>query len=257
LSTGEKAAIIGGAAAAGAIIFATRGGGPSVNKLWQEGPQLPSSFNFSRLTLHCFVRGNWPLFIAYELERPGRVTLAIKADGADTFTHRLDGTPGEHEELITLPASFGDQPKVAAYQIEAVTDDPRKPRPVPFRLYTLGVGDQAVGSAGIDQLIFQPGQVRANQPASYGFHSLFNFNRATADFMRQERGKDGEIHAKLVSRQKFERGIPANGRIDRQWDCKEGKKPSLGVHQLLVRGWRSVGGDWVTAWSKQVVRVEK
>jgi hypothetical protein len=230
---------------------------PSAKKLFAEGPQLPSSFSFSHFTQHGFTRGNWPLFIAYELEQPGRVTLTIKTDGADPFIQQLDGTPGEHEELIHLPASFGDEPKVAAYQIEAVSNDPRKPRPIPFQLYTLGVGDQAVGSAGIDQLIFQPGQVRANQPASYGFHSLFNFNRATADFMRQERGSDGEIHARLVSRQKFDQGIQADARIDRQWDCKEGKKPSLGVHQLLVRGWRSVGGDWVTAWSKQVVRVEQ
>lgn len=267
MSTGEKVAIAGGIGAIIAVAIAAHGhGNINSHKLSHDGPQFPDSFSFSRFAVKGFVRGNWPVFVEYELEEPGHVVFSIKADGVDDFSQELDGTPGRHETLLKLPAEFGDAPQVGTYTIVAIADDPsavaasrRRPRPISLKIYTLGVGDKAVGSPGIDQISFGPSSVKQNESASYRFHSLFEFNRATVDFMRIERARGGEINAKRIGRKDLERGIQQDAWIENSWDCKEGRKPSLGVHQLHVRAWRGVdsGGDWVAAMSKEFVRVEQ
>jgi len=237
--------------------------GLSAESLSKEGPQFPTEFSMSNFTATCFVAGNWPLFIDYELEQSGRVTLTVAAEGVAPFIYRLRETRvGRHEELITLPTYFGGKPRVATYSIKAVSEDTAYVKPVPHLLiYAFGGGHNAVSSSGIDQVSFQPGSVLVsqNQRATYRFHSRRDFNKVSADFMRIGKNPDNEIVAQLVDRKKFDKGMRRDDVISDVWNCKAGGRASQGSHELHVRAWRGLesGGDWMfTSSAPQWVRVQ-
>ncbi|HEV3471122.1 MAG TPA: hypothetical protein VG148_17495 [Pyrinomonadaceae bacterium] len=247
------AAIIGGIVGGG--IIARRAASRSdsdaeAEKLSEEGPQLPDSFSPSDLRLVAFLTGNWPLFIAYELEEPGVVTLTIEAEGFPPFVHEFGGTrPGRHEEMLRLPAAFGRKPRVAAYALRALSDRTPSAQPVPLHLHAFGAGDKAVGSSGFDRVSFLPDRVVSGQQerASYSFHAIRDFNKASADFMRLGRGSRRQIVAQLVDRVSYRSGIRSGQTVSGEWNCQPGSRPSVGIHELYVRGWRGVGegGDWM------------
>ncbi|MDQ1557422.1 MAG: hypothetical protein QOD32_482 [Pyrinomonadaceae bacterium] len=263
LSTGEKIAIgsILGAVVGGGIVVA-KSGGVSSGDLSKNGPQFPSALTMSNIQVTGFADAGWPLFVGYELQQPALVTLTIKADKVDPFVQQLEGSPGAHELTLTIPARFDSKkPRVTSFSLTAVSDNPSAPAaPVEFVYVDICAGHKAVGSVGIDNVSFQPGDVQAtaqSQKANYKFHSLFDFDKVTADFMLIGRNDKREIVAKRVGREKFDRGIKRDGWLGSDWDCRNGKKISQGRHQLQVRGWRGLeqGGDWVATMSKQFVRV--
>ncbi|MDX6270852.1 MAG: hypothetical protein QOD28_2075 [Acidobacteriota bacterium] len=263
LSTGEKIAIGGilGAVVGGGILVA-KSGGVSSGDLSKNGPQFPSALTMSNIQVTGFADAGWPLFVGYELQQPALVTLTIKADKVDPFVQQLEGSPGAHELILTIPARFNSKkPRVTSFSLAAVSDNPSAPAvPIEFVYVDICAGHNAVGSVGIDNVSFQPGDVQAtaqSQKADYKFHSLFDFDKVTADFMLIGRNDKREIVAKRVGREKFDRGIKRDGWLASDWDCHDGKKVSQGRHQLQVRGWRGLeqGGDWVATMSKQFVRV--
>ena len=261
---GRNTAIIGGIAGAAILtgVLATRG--DSVDKtLDKKGPQFPARFDMSSFQVQAFVRGDWPFVVAYELAEPAAVTLSITADkGSTTFTQQLDGSPGVHEVVIPhLPASFGDKAHWATYSLTAASVGPGARQPVPLQLLGLGAGYNAVGSVGIDQVNFQPGRVNAtsqSQQADYSFHSLFDFNKVNVEFRRITRGPQRQIIAERVSSVDFKNGINRDAQLGGQWDCRGGKRVSVGLHQLHIRAWRGLnnGGDWVAAVSPQSVFID-
>jgi len=249
IGPGGWALIIGGIVG-GAIIADKTLKDSDSKKLSKDGPQFPERFSTSDLTLKAFVRGAWPLFIAYELEQPGLVTLEIQSKDGPPFVHTFGGTrPGRHEEMFALPAQLGDKPLAAVYSIKAVSDATPAARPVPLHLYAFGAGDKAVGSSGFDWVNFQPGTVVSHQRerASYSFHAIRDFTKATADFMRLGRGPDREIVAQRVARKDFKKGVRRGQTISGDWDCQPRGRASVGLHELYVRGWRGLGegGDWM------------
>ncbi|HEX8128707.1 MAG TPA: hypothetical protein VF527_06350 [Pyrinomonadaceae bacterium] len=263
LSTSEKA-VIGGVIAGGLLggIFIAKSGGVSANDLSKNGPQFPSVLSMSDFQVTGFSDAGWPLFVAYELQQPAVVTLTIDADKVDPFIQQLEGSPGQHEQTLTIPARFGGKkPRVTTFALKAVSPDPSAPQPVEFVFVDICAGHNAVGSVGIDKVSFEPGNVFAttqSQKANYKFHSLFDFDKVTADFMLIGRNDKREIVAKRVGREKFDKGIRRDGWLGSDWNCRDGKKVSQGRHQLQVRGWRGLqqGGDWVATMSKQFVRVQ-
>lgn len=258
---GRNTAIgVGIGAGIAAAILATRGGGEA-DKLSKNGPKFESRWNMSNLKVKGFARGGWPVVVSYEvLSEPAVVQLTVALDKGAPFSARLDGAPGTHEIIVNLPPQSDDKPRVAAYTLTATSADPSAPgRTVPFVLYGLGAGYNAVGSVGIDQVNFVPGRVNAtqSQQADYSFHSLFDFNKVSAEFMRLTRGPDREIIAERVTGVDFD-GISRGGQRSGRWNCRNGKKVSQGPHQLQVRAWRGLkdGGDWVAAMSRQSVFVD-
>lgn len=219
--------------------------------LSDEGPLLPVSFSTSNLTLKAFVNGDWPLFIAYELEEPGVVTLTVEAKDHPPFVRQFGGTqPGRHEEMLRLPAAFGRKPLAGVYALRAASDSSPAARPVPLHLQALGAGPKAVGSSGFDRVNFQPGTVVSHQQerASYSFHAIRDFNWATADFMRLGRNAAREIVLQRVDRRNFKKGIRKGQTLSGEWNCKLlGGQASVGLHELYVRGWRGLGkgADWM------------
>jgi hypothetical protein len=260
---GAKTGLIIGGIAAGAVLgtlIATHGDS-GAKKLSKSGPQFEKRFDMSHFMVQGFVRGNWPVVVAYELPEPAVVTFSVMADKGARFDQQLDGAPGAHEIVLRLPATFADKPRPAVYALTAVTDDPNAPgEPVPLQLLGLGAGYNAVGSVGIDQINFQPGRVRASQSqqADYSFHSLFDFYKVSADFMRITRGAQRQLVAERVSSVTYDRGIGRGAQLSGRWDCRAGKRVSQGAHQLHVRAWRSLddGGDWVAGVSRQSIFVD-
>lgn len=229
---------------------------PDAQRLSDGGPQLPETFSPSDLTINAFVKGGWPVFVAYELEEPGVVTLQInftspRFSHCPAYFHTFGGRrAGRHEEMFPLPGKFANEPQplASAYTIKAVSDRSPRARRVPLHLRAIGAGHKAVGSSGFDWVKFEPGRVAARQRerASYSFHAIRYFPKATADFMRLQRGPDREIVAHLVGRNVH--GQVRNGDVVKgHWDCQMKGRASVGLHELYVRGWHSLGegGDWM------------
>jgi hypothetical protein len=241
---------------------------PDTQRLSDDGPQFPPTFSPSDLTVKAFVKGGWPVFIAYELEQPGVVTLQINFVGprfvhCPPYFHTFGGRrAGRHEEMFPLPGKFADEPQPLAsvYTIKAMSDLTPQARRVPLHLRAFGAGPKAVGSSGFDWVKFEPGQIVARQRerASYSFHAIRYFPKATADFMHLHRGPDREIVARRVGRN--EHGQVRNDDVvSGYWDCRMAGRASVGLHILYVRGWHSLGegGDWmVTSSDPHMVLVQ-
>lgn len=221
-------------------------------KLSEEGPQFPEKFTPSDLSLRAFVKGGWPVFIAYELEEPGIVTLQINFvtfKHCPPYFHTFGGRrAGRHEEMFPLPGKYAEKPLASVYTIKAVSDSSPQARRVPLHLRAFGAGPQAVGSSGFEWVKFHPGRIVANrrERASYSFYPIRNFPRATADVMRISRGPGREVYAQLVGRKEHSKVLSGQV-VDGFWDCQLGGRASVGLHELYVRGWRSLGqgGDWM------------
>lgn len=236
-----------------------------LTKLSELGPLFPAAaFSMSNFSVQGFVKGKWPIVVVYELEADstGEVTVTTLNNGKpETFRIPLMPTRGEPlEEKRQLPEAFGQKPQLGAVSFRAFKNGPGPRKPAHFFLYGLGVGDKAVGSMVVDQLKFQPGTIRPKlkEKASYSFHSLSDFNAGATDFMRVTRSPDDVIHMEPVAREMMKDGIGRGERVAKDWDGKNDKgKVSLGPHQFHVRVWRGLksGGDWVSAFSPQVVTV--
>jgi hypothetical protein len=235
-------------------------------KLSTLGPVFPAAaFSMSNFAVEGFVRGRWPIVVVYELEADStaEVTVSTINDGKrEAFRIQLQPTKGEPlEEKRQIPEAFGRQPQLGAVSFRAVKNGPEPRKPAHFFLYGLGVGDKAVGSIVIDQLKFQPSTIhpKLKEKASYSFHSRSDFNAGAADFMRVTRSPDNVIHFEPVAGQLLKDGIGRDEQVANDWDGKNDKgKVSPGPHQFRVRVWRGLksGGDWVSAFSPQVVTVE-
>jgi len=244
------------------------GGGPKdpVKTLASKGPIFPLAFSMSSLSVQGFVKGAWPVVLDFEMEVGALGLLTVTSEGVEPFFYRLDGTKvGRQLTTLRLPQRFGERPRVGWYFVRVLSQGPGEVSPLYFRVFGLGAGPRAVGSVAIDQLRFQPGTIRpANrEKVSFGFHARSDFNKVSAEFLRVGLF-NGQVIASLVDDEEIGDVRRDESIINRSWDGKFGKvnkqfkgKPSLGQHVLQVRGW--IGskdvGDWVIAWSSELVRV--
>jgi hypothetical protein len=231
-----------------------------------DGPLLATAFNMSAFAVRGVVRGNWPLLIDFQQRSPGRARLQISArDLPEVFTYDLtEMCPPPRRCLIQmrLPAEiFGEQLQPAV--IAATATDPRGNQTQgDFDVYALGAGPRAVGSVAVDEVSFGPPmiQVTKRQRALYRFYSHSDFSNTSVEFWKIENGTDGGRHY-LVDDRLIDGGIRKAQWIGvnerREWDgTDKGRNVSSGRHKVQVRAWDRVG-DWVTAWSNNLVLVDK
>ncbi|HEY6291394.1 MAG TPA: hypothetical protein VI455_07525 [Terriglobia bacterium] len=228
----------------------------------EEGPQFASAFSMSRFDVAAFVKGNWPMVLYYELDRPGAVQVRVEAEGVQPLLLRLEAPDtSRHMEVMRIPARFGARTAAARYSVQ-VESAPYSTAPR-LRVYGFGAGPRAVGSIHIDRLRFDPGDIRPEQheEASYSFHARADFEKAAAEFLRVGL-VNGEIMTVRANRDVIEDGIRRDASKSGNWNGEDrAKRISLGQHLLQVRAWESRepngdGGDWVAAWSDNAVRVE-
>jgi hypothetical protein len=235
-----------------------------LSNLARAGPLFPAAFSMSDFSVQGIVKGRWPLVVVYELEADSTAEVTINTTNngkLESFRIPLRPTKGEPlEEKRQLPEGFGQKPQLGEISFRAFKNGPEPNRPAHFFLYGLGVGDKAVGSVVVDQLKFQPPKIqpKLKEKASYSFHSLSDFDYGSADFMRVTY-PDNVYHFETVARKKLNDGIGHDEWLMKDWDGKNDKgKISPGRYQFRVRVWRALqsGGDWVSAFSQQVVKVE-
>lgn len=231
------------------------------------GPQFVAGYLLSRISGTVFARAA-PMVIEYQLDNgcTAVLTLTITINGKkESFIYRLRPTDGEvKQEVFQLPETFGKKPLVAFLSVEAENPDPANPKPTCFVLYSLALGEKAVGSLKIDRLTFQPPHVRATEKISvaYSFHSLADFDKAAVEFRFVGATLKGEPASGLVNSQKINGGVRRGETKKGNWNGKDlkGKISKGRRHLLYVRAWFEAknGGDWcwVSDPSRQRVIIE-
>jgi hypothetical protein len=220
-----------------------------------DGPQVPKEFNMNDFTIKGLVHPNWPVVLDFMIDSPGSVRVEIVA-GQRRYRARMNNKPKRRGyAIIRLPANFGTGLQTATYHIHSIpvaganTPAPR------LRTYGLGAGEKAVGSVAIDQLTFQPATIhpKANEVADYGFHAHSAFDGVRAEFIFTTL-YNGRLLVQKDHEEKLS-PIPEGERAKGTW--KGQGKP--GEHMLQIRAWRGLenGGDWVVAWSPDIVDVVK
>lgn len=110
-----------------------------------------------------------------------------------------------------------------------------------------------MGSVAIDQVTFQPATIhpKANEAADYGFHAHSAFDDIRAEFIFTTLNSGGVV-AQRDQEEKLS-PVPEGQHANGKWNGHG--KP--GEHMLQIRAWRGLnnGGDWVVAWSPDVVDV--
>lgn len=257
----RDAAISGGAGfLVGLLVGHAMGGKSTPEKvLSEQGPQESPIFSMSNLTILGFCKGGWPMVLDYEISQPGLYLVTVSADNTAPYSYLLDSSQtGRHQLMLQIPARFGDQVRPGTYAIQAISSQPGEVASVYLRVFGIGAGGRAVGSVAIDQLRFTPPAVRPQdrQTAAYGFHSHADFEKVTAEFDRV-----GLVQRSVVNVLEDKQDVKDVVRRDtiiqnKQWDPRKAKaKP--GQHMLQVRAWYTLksGGDWVIAWSPELVSV--
>lgn len=260
MSTGAVVGTAAGAAVAGILLGRMTAKPQDIAKvLDKEGPQIPPAFLMSTLTVRGFVRGSWPVVLEYAVDPNSLLLLSVTSDAGIEFIYRFPAGAGRTQHLFTLPVDFGNEPNPATYSLRALTNNPQgSMAPVALRVYGFGAGYRAVGSVGLDQLRFGPATVRRKKEnAQYGFHSRNGFQEVMAEFMKVGRANNIVV-ATLQESDKVDRAVRENDTLfPLTWKPK--KDSTVGNHLLQLRGWMSKkkGGDWVLAWSDDMVNVSE
>jgi hypothetical protein len=221
----------------------------------KEGPKLAREFDMTNFTVQGLVGPNWPVVLDFLLESPGAVQVDITAADGRTFRQILPAQPNRRGyQIFRTPANFGSNVQRAVFQVQSIPV-PGSGRPSALRTYGMGAGEKAVGSVAIDQLTFQPPAIhpKSNEVATFGFHAHSAFNAIRAEFIFTILS-GGHIVVEQDQEEKLS-PIPEGERARGTWAGKG--KP--GEHMLQVRAWRGLenGGDWVVAWSPDIVEVIK
>jgi hypothetical protein len=255
MSGGEEAGIIGGVAAAAVVtallVHHYQHKQPNAEELWKKGPQVPQNVLMSHLIVDGLIGPGWPVGLDFQLDGPGSVNLDITTAGKvryhQVLTNNLDG----RGITISYPDGLPDKIQAATFDVEAVAPAGSSGPAPGLRIYGMAAGIHAVGSIAIDQVTFGPSAVKMKQPAQYGFHSHSDFSSVCADFMFTGL-KDNHIVMKQDDETKLNPVAPdehAQGSLE--------SKGTAGQHLLQIRAWRGNGGDWVVAWSPDIITLTK
>ena len=255
MSNGEKAGIIGGIAAGAALtallVHHYQHKQPSADDLSTKGPQVAPNASMSHLIVDGLIGPNWPVGLDFQLEGPGSVILDIttaeKVQYHQVLTNNLHG----RGITVTHPGGLPDKLQPATFDVETVAPNGSNAPPPAVRIYGLAAGPNAVHSIAIDQITFGPAQVKIKQDAQYGFHSHTDFSNVCADLMFTGL-KDNHI----VMMRDYEKPLSPVSRDERPQGSLQ-TKGNVGQHLLQIRAWRGNSGDWVVAWSPDVVTLTK
>ena len=221
----------------------------------KDGPEVSKQFDMNGFVIKGLARPNWSVVLDFMIDTPGSAQVdIITADNKHHYRAIMTNGPNRRAYAIFhLPPDFGKELQIAFYQIHSIpTAGTNAPAPR-LRTFGIGAGDKAVGSVAIDQLTFKPAMIhtRAKELATYGFHAHSAFDGVRAEFVFTTL-YNGHL---LVEKDQEEKlpPIPEGERGRGTWAGK-GK---AGEHMLQVRAWRGLenGGDWVVAWSPDIVNV--
>lgn len=227
----------------------------SPQKLGHDGPQIEKEFDMSDFTVKGLVRASWPVVLDFTIDSPGAVFVEITAAKRSYRVRMTNQANRRGYAIIHLPANFGTSLQPAVYHIHSVAPAGANTPAPRLRTYGLGAGDKAVGSVAIDQLTFRPAIIhpKANEVADYGFHAHSAFDGVRAEFIFTTLN-NGRVLVQKDQEEKLS-PIPEGERAKGTWKG-QGK---AGEHMLQIRAWRGLenGGDWVVAWSPEIVDVIK
>jgi len=225
-------------------------------KLGDKGPQVQDKLDMTGFTVKCVVGPNWPIVLDFMLDSPGDVQMDISTADNRQFKAIIHNTPNQRAYAIfRTPPDFGTKLQTAYFYVHSVPLAGASTTPPMLRTYGLGAGEKAVGSVAIDQLTFQPATIhpQANELANFGFHAHSAFDGVRAEFIIASL-YNGRILVEKDQEEKLS-PVPEGVRASGTWEGKG--KP--GEHMLQIRAWRGLenGGDWVVAWSPDIVDVVK
>jgi hypothetical protein len=240
----------------------------------KQGPQLSPLFSMSALSVMGFSRGDWPVAIDYALEQDSLLLVIISPEGEKPLVYRLEGKKGHWVTKIQIPPAVGDQLRVSEYLVQTLDDSVGQVSPSHVHIHGIAAGPKAVGSIGIDQVNFAPGniQLAQHQKAQFSYHSISDFDDTEVSFVRLAKTNTGEIVAAAVNSKPMG-SIAQNHVKNGDWDGSikteeivKSFSPELqqwllaphGQHVLQVRAWlrKNHGGDFVTALSESMVAVD-
>jgi hypothetical protein len=257
--SGNGAAIAAGVGAAAAAVIAGEifAHHPTPEKLGNKGPQVPKEFDMNGFVMKGLVQGNWPIALDFMIDSPGFAQVDITA-GKKHFLVRMHNDPNRRGiAKIHLPKYFGTKPQIATYNIRSMPVAGSNDRAPRLRVYGFGAGEKAVGSVAIYQLTFQPATIhpKAQEVADYGFHAHSAFDSVKAGFIFTTLHNDGSVLVQKDQEQELS-PVPEGERAKGTW---KGDPSKAGEHMLQIRAWRGLqsGGDWVVAWSPEIVDVVK
>jgi hypothetical protein len=255
MSGGELGAIIGVTAAAGLgtawAVHHHEHEQPNVQDLLKNGPHVPQNVLMNHIIVDGLIGPNWPVGLDFQLEGPGSLSLDIttaeKVQYHQVLTNDLNG----RGITITHPDGLPDKLQSATFDIEAVAPAGTNAPAPTVRVYGLAAGPNAVGSIAIDEVTFGPSTVKMKQAAQYGFHSHSDFSNVRADVMFT-----GLKDKHVVMKQDAETQLSPVA-LDEHAQGSLQSKGTPGQHLLQIRAWRGNSGDWVVAWSPDVVTLER
>jgi hypothetical protein len=218
-----------------------------------HGPQFPDLLHESAFHVTGFVHGGWPLVVDYEPSVGSYVVLTVTNPDVPPFTAVLPAAQGTRRLLVlTIPSSFGDALRIANFSVESTVN--QRDRTLSYlRIYGLGCGRRAVGSVAIDQLRFGPQTITSSKPdTQLSFHSHTKFDRVRSEFM-QVALVDNCVEGQKLDDKSINRHVDVEESVQDTWNAKKARPGQI---QFRVRGWmtRDNGGDWVSAFSPELVR---
>jgi len=234
-----------------------------VNRVKDDGPQVPKAFDMNNLHITAFVADGWPIGIEYALPGTVPARCVITASGKKA-SFSLPATEGRRRIVLTkIPQGFSRRTDVADYWIHLNAS----PLPVSksgwpgLRIYAVAAGPRAVGSVAIDQVIFAPTDKTVHTAngdiALFGFHSHSDFDSVKAEFqvVAPNKGRN------LVSTEDTMKISPVSeGELVKNQRWRPQAPPVRpGDHMVRIVAWRGVdrGADWVSAFSADLVGIEK
>jgi len=255
MSGGQKAAIFGGifaaAVATAVVVHQHEHKMPSSDDLMKNGPQVPQNVLMNHLIVDGLIGPGWPVGLDFQLEGPGSVTLDITTSDKVQYHQVLTNDLNGRGITVTRPDGLPDKLQAATFDVEAVAPAGSNLPPPNLRMYGMAAGPYVVHSIAIDQVTFGPSSLKMKQNAQFGFHSHSDFSNVRADFMFTGL-KDNHI----VMRQDNETPV-APVTVDEHAQGSLQGKGTEGQHLLQIRAWRGNSGDWVVAWSPDVVTLAK
>ncbi|MDT5060580.1 MAG: hypothetical protein QOH63_1039 [Acidobacteriota bacterium] len=230
-----------------------------------------------------------------EPEATATVIVTVKGAKPFSFNLPATGTGHPHAASFILPDHFGDQLLPAKISFKAEKQSSAGHELAQFELYALAIGPDAVrpaqpgqpqpnqpqpnsknrfetasdsfqadhplslakaqGSAAVDRVIFdRPGiNVSAGEVVAYSFQSAADFQKWSATFLSSS-GSSRNRRAVYD----FRELIPQSTLVSKTWNGKNERNRLVptGTYKVLIRAWRSIGGQSASASSQQNVRVD-
>ncbi|MBL8219550.1 MAG: hypothetical protein JNL62_09980 [Bryobacterales bacterium] len=244
--------VLGGAAGAAVLGHLLRS---EATKISDGGPRVEREFAMNALVVRGFVAGGWPCAVDFALPQGMSAALSVSLKNGTRHLQPLNPAQSVNGvQTFRIPDSFGNL-SVATFAMNAqVTAGGTG---TVFRLYGIACGPKAVGSINIDRLSFGPSEIRTavSTESQYGFRAKVPFSKVRVEFMQATPIPNG-LKKKRVADEtmgrisKSEEPLVRSRKVSKSWN---------GQYSLQVRAWErgEDGGDWILAWSRDLVSISK